>query len=72
MPERDDNGWGEWRRHVLLQMEEHSKTLKEIKDEVKSMETEIALLKYKSSMWGAAGAALVVATYALFNFLKGH
>lgn len=24
------DSWGEWRRHVLIQMEEHSKSLKEV------------------------------------------
>jgi hypothetical protein len=38
--------------------------------EIAEIKTEIALLKYKSSVWGAAGAALVVLLYMLIEFIK--
>jgi hypothetical protein len=77
MPEHNDdsggNGWLEWKRQVLMQAQAHDDAIKRIDTELKNMGIEIALLKYKSSFWGAAGAALVVAGYALMSYLsKGH
>lgn len=64
------DGWGAWRRHVLMQMEEHTQKLEKISTELTTLKTEVALLKYKSSVWGAAGAALVVALYFLIQILQ--
>ncbi len=66
----DTNGWGEWRRHLLLETEALRKCVEKLTDEVANMKTEIALLKYKSSAWGAIGAAIVVALYLLIEYAK--
>lgn len=63
------NGWGEWRRHVLLQMEANRKSLEGVSKDIAEIKTEVALLKYKSSLWGAVGAGLVVLIYALITYV---
>ena len=79
MSDMDDaDNWGSWRRHVLLEMEAQRKSLEglmnaltELKTkEIAEIKTEIALLKYKSSVWGAAGAAFVVLIYFLIEYVK--
>lgn len=34
------DSWGEWRRHVLIEMEEHSKSLKELGKDISAMRTD--------------------------------
>jgi hypothetical protein len=66
----EPNGWGEWRRHVLLEMESQRECIEKLTIIVSDLKTEIALLKYKSSLWGAVGAALVVLLYVLVEAVK--
>lgn len=66
------NGWGEWRRHVLIEMEQHRKALEKIHADFSDVKTEIALLKLKSSLWGAVGAGLVVILTALIYALISY
>jgi hypothetical protein len=59
------DSWSEWRRHVLLEAESQRKTLERIETQMSDLKTDIALLKYKSSLFGALGAGVVVLIYAL-------
>ncbi len=67
----ETNGWGEWRRHVLLQLESYDGRLKAIETNISKFNTEIAILKFKSSIWGASagvvGASAVALVKALLN-----
>lgn len=66
----ESNGWGEWRRHVLLEMESQRECIEKLTSGIADMKTEIALLKYKSSIWGAVGAGIVVLIYILVEVIK--
>lgn len=44
------DSWGEWRRHVLIEMEEHSKSLKEIVKDMGAMRTDNAALMHALRM----------------------
>jgi hypothetical protein len=72
MEKVEHDGWGEWRRHVLIEMEEHSKSLKEIRTAMSQMKTDVALLKYKSSVWGASGAGIVLLVYMGIAYFTHH
>jgi hypothetical protein len=64
------DSWGEWRRHVLLEMESQRECIEKQGETLSAIKTEIALLKYKSSIWGAVGAGLVVLIYVLIEVVK--
>ncbi|MCP9495903.1 MAG: hypothetical protein MSG64_15750 [Pyrinomonadaceae bacterium MAG19_C2-C3] len=66
----DAEGWGSWRRHVLMQMDEQGKDLKALAKDISNINTQIELLKFKSSLWGAAGAGLVVLIFVLVEVVK--
>lgn len=66
--ERDS--WGEWRRHVLLELEALRESSEGVNKSLSDMKTDIALLKYKSSFWGAVGAGVVIGIYFLIEVLK--
>lgn len=82
MTESDDHGWTVNRKLILDTLERLRVELAHIKDkldrfrqeDIAEIRTEIALLKVKSSMWGAAmGAATGIAvalTAAIFRGLK--
>ena len=71
MPPDMANGWSEWSRHVLAELERLSsacethnsalsKTREELLGRVGKIHTEIAMLKVKSGAWGAIGAGAVL------------
>ena len=47
------DGWEQWSKHVLLQLESIDDTLGAVQKEIVQMKIEIAMLKIKSSLWGA-------------------
>jgi len=55
----DENGWNEWSKHVLYQLQAHDKKLDQINNRLSKIEGEIKLLKYKSTLWGSVGCGIV-------------
>jgi hypothetical protein len=59
----EENGWAEYKRTVLQQLEFHQNELKEIKDIVTRIDketcVEIKLLKQKVALWGAISGFVV-------------
>ena len=53
MAPKSDNGWDEWRRHVLLELERLNECHKGLGFKVDNVRTDIAMLKVKSGIWGA-------------------
>lgn len=70
MTDEGTNGWGEWRRHVLIQMEEHTTALKECNVRLNKVDQDIVMLKVKSSLWGAVAGAIVVVVMLAISYLK--
>jgi hypothetical protein len=64
------NDWNEWRKLVLHELETHSSDLKEIRENVSKVKTEIAMLKVKSGLWGAVAGMIPVIILLLINHLK--
>lgn len=56
----DTNGWDEYRRLVVDSLGKIEARLQVIEDKQGKIATEIALLKLKSSIWGATGAGIVI------------
>lgn len=57
----EENSWFVWSKHVLIQLESHSKCLNEIKKEQTAIKVEIAKLKVKAGIWGLISGAVPVA-----------
>lgn len=57
----EENGWKEWKRVVLLKLEENEAANKDVRDQILEIRTkdipaireDISALKTKASMWGA-------------------
>ncbi|MEQ9072722.1 MAG: hypothetical protein RLP09_02635 [Sandaracinaceae bacterium] len=54
-----DNGWDEWRRHVLIELQRAHEERKSIKSELQKTQIEIARLQVKSSIWGGLTGTIV-------------
>ena len=67
----EDNGWDEWKRHVLKELERQGAKLGEISETITKLEVGVATMRVKAS-WlglvaGGLGAALFAVAHALLN-----
>jgi hypothetical protein len=73
-----EGGWGEWRRLVLTQQEDHRKRIKELEDRAQTREVEQAKelaalrteLKLKSGLFMAVGTIISLATVFLIEYVR--
>lgn len=56
----NSDGWGEWSRHVLKTLEDQGLDIRDIRNSIALIQTEIAVLKVKSGIWGAMGGMIPV------------
>lgn len=54
------DGWQEWSKHVLLELERLNDCYEKLDGRVNAIREEIASLKVKSGMWGAVGACIPI------------
>ena len=77
MPDNDKpNGWNEWSRHVLKELERLNECYEDLAKEfheyrIKSAEN-FATLKVKAGLWGALAGAVPVALGMLYALSKTH
>lgn len=64
------DGWGEWSRFVLKELERLNENIEGLRREMTQVHTEVATLKTKAGMWGAVGAAIPVLVMLLWQLLK--
>jgi hypothetical protein len=64
------NGWNEWSRHVLAELERNNDELKELRSALEGIRVEIATLKVKAGVWGAAAGLIPTIAAALFIVLR--
>lgn len=62
MNEKDwaGNGWTQYQKLVLAELERHSSYLEDLKKHISRLEIEIATLKVKSGVWGLVGGLIPV------------
>lgn len=63
----DGNGWHEWSRHVLRELERMDESIRILHQEMVSLKIEIAMLQVKSGIWGALAGLLPVILYLIFS-----
>lgn len=66
----ETNGWNEWSRHVLAELERNNEELKELRSALEGIRVEIATLKVKAGVWGAAAGLIPTIAAGLFFVLK--
>lgn len=68
MPE---NGWGEWSKHVLKELERLNDCYGGLQKEVQKVRIEIAMLKVKSGIWGGLAGLIPVVLFIAYQLMKG-
>ena len=59
-PDEHGNGWREWSKYVLKEMERLNTCYKSIDEKQRQIAIEIAMLKVKAGVWGAIGGAIPI------------
>jgi hypothetical protein len=65
----DRNGWVEYKKMVLAQLDTLTTGIHDINEELKSIRVELAMLKVKSGVWGAM-AGLIPAGITFLYFVS--
>ena len=70
----EENGWVEWKRHILNELERLNKNFESINDayneETKRLWIEISALKTKSGIFGLLGGCLVSIPTLIFFYMR--
>ena len=72
-----DNEWAAWSKHVLMELERLYKCQEEfktqnhaehntIREEVGLINSELAVLRFKSGLWGAAAGAIPAIMFLIY------
>jgi hypothetical protein len=64
------NGWNEWGKHVLRELERLNDCYDDLKTDVSNVRIEIAMLKIKAGVWGLIGGAIPVLITVILYLLQ--
>lgn len=64
------NGWTQYQKLVLAELERHSDALDAIENHLYRIDVDIATLKIKAGIFGALGASIPALAVVLFELLK--
>ena len=78
--ERGQNGWNEWSKHILSELERLNSSYESLMKEINrvndqtmkdmhDLKVDLATLKVKASLWGAAAGSVPVLILILMNKL---
>jgi hypothetical protein len=68
--DNNENGWHEWKNHVLLELQRISETLLTMTQKVVGIETDLAALKIKAGIWGAISGLIPVVLFIIYEMIK--
>ena len=71
-PGKHENGWNEWSRHVLAELERLNSWSAEIANRQTTILVQISALKVKSGIWGLIGGAIPVIIGLAIWAIKSH
>ena len=69
-PKNEGNNWSEYQKLVLAELERHGSLIAEIDSKISDLRVEIAMLKVKSGVWGAAAGLVSVLIFVLYQILS--
>jgi hypothetical protein len=65
-----DNGWNEWSRHVLAELERLNACSRDMNEKLTKIQVDIGMLKVKAGMWGVIGGCIPVIVMLAISFLN--
>lgn len=68
--EQERDGWGEWSKHVLKELERLNRELNKLHKRVSALEVEVAKLQVKASIWGGVAGFVTTIIALIIQFLK--
>lgn len=71
-PNEQGNGWTQYQKLVLAELERLGDEYKEIKNTLSEIQLEIAMLKVKSGLWGALAGVVTVLTGIAIRYLSSN
>ena len=71
-PKNSGNNWAEYQKLVLAELERHGSLISEVDQKITDLRVEIAMLKVKSGVWGAAAGLVSVMVFLLYQLLSKH
>ena len=71
-PNNSGNNWSEYQKLVLAELERHGSLISEVDQKITDLRVEIAMLKVKSGVWGAAAGLISVMVFLLYQLLSKH
>ncbi len=69
-PTKDD-GWQEWSKYVLTELERNHEDHKSIMKALNAIQVELGMLKVKAGLWGALAGAVPAIIAVLWVLFKG-
>ena len=69
-PPKSGNDWSEYQKLVLAELERHGKLISEIDTKISEIRIELAMLKVKSGIWGAAAGLISVLVFVLYQLMS--
>jgi hypothetical protein len=60
-----NNGWSEWRKHVLLEIERINGNLEKLSERHSAVCLEVAKLRAYAAIWGAIGGGVITLVVAI-------
>lgn len=64
------NGWGEWSKYVLKELERVDKEINKLNKRVSDLEVEVAKLQVKASIWGGVTGLITTLIALVLQYLK--
>jgi hypothetical protein len=68
----NNNGWNEWSRHILLELERLNKCVTELTEAINAINLKLTILMVKSGVWGLLAGSIPIAITLLIIFIKGQ
>jgi hypothetical protein len=70
MLENNNQGWKEWSKYVLKELERLNECYEKLDTKMNDIATDISVLKVKAGIWGLVGAAIPVTALLILQYLK--
>jgi len=70
--EERQNGWDEWRNHVLSELKRQNELIEKIYSKIEGLGEDMSALKVKAGVWGLAGGLIPVLIALGVWFITGQ
>ena len=71
-PEIKQNGWNEWSKHVLHELERMNDCFERLRDDQQAVDKRLTILEIRAGLFGALGGSLPVLIYILIDYFNNH